>query len=535
MESSDSRRQSDTLPSMSYMEFERSAREAVQFHQRHPSIARTSISTASPISPTTLLAPPAQSLPFPSSSSAISTNGYLSPPDSRRTSGNEDGRQSLPSLQEALFDRLDKPFTTPSPMQTPPLGQGSFSGASASHPPPMPRSQPSESLPSVQPPPPSSGPPQIYAPPPPPPPPPAPVSHSSGPPAPVHHHEAYDRRPSQEHTNTRTLGPNPYSQTQPPPPTIPAIRPPESYPPAPSSGYQSHPYPPPPPPPPHHNSPPQYPPTPSYHNGSQSSQYPFPPHTPSAPPPSSQPSYPPQPSTAQFSYSYPPRDSNYQSHENIPPPPHTSPGSKGGLKRNSGYGSTIERALSISTIRRDLESTKDHSSRIYHIVQQCQEILQGGQTHPANFESSIRCFEDAVQYSIRITEALQSCRQVFQELSAKEYAEQNAQKMNSSHISEYGGDDNHGYADDTRSNGSQQPDTKKMRRGRAAPPGRCHSCQRAETPEWRRGPDGARTLCNACGLHYAKLTRKLSKNSMGSAGGGGSLAGGRKAANSPLP
>lgn len=38
------------------------------------------------------------------------------------------------------------------------------------------------------------------------------------------------------------------------------------------------------------------------------------------------------------------------------------------------------------------------------------------------------------------------------------------------------------------------------RRGRAAPPGRCLSCNRAETPEWRRGPDGARTLCNACGL-----------------------------------
>ena len=56
------------------------------------------------------------------------------------------------------------------------------------------------------------------------------------------------------------------------------------------------------------------------------------------------------------------------------------------------------------------------------------------------------------------------------------------------------------------------PDAKK-RRGRAAPPGRCHSCNRAETPEWRRGPDGARTLCNACGLHYAKLTRKQSSAS----------------------
>ncbi|KAG1460660.1 hypothetical protein G6F56_005897 [Rhizopus delemar] len=29
---------------------------------------------------------------------------------------------------------------------------------------------------------------------------------------------------------------------------------------------------------------------------------------------------------------------------------------------------------------------------------------------------------------------------------------------------------------------------------------RCHSCNTTETPEWRRGPDGARTLCNACGL-----------------------------------
>ncbi|KAI8376354.1 uncharacterized protein BYT42DRAFT_384070 [Radiomyces spectabilis] len=36
----------------------------------------------------------------------------------------------------------------------------------------------------------------------------------------------------------------------------------------------------------------------------------------------------------------------------------------------------------------------------------------------------------------------------------------------------------------------------------------CHSCQTTETPEWRRGPDGARTLCNACGLHYSKLLRK---------------------------
>ncbi|CAG8633254.1 3072_t:CDS:2 [Rhizophagus irregularis] len=54
----------------------------------------------------------------------------------------------------------------------------------------------------------------------------------------------------------------------------------------------------------------------------------------------------------------------------------------------------------------------------------------------------------------------------------------------------------------------------RKRSKRAAPPGRCHSCNISETPEWRRGPDGARTLCNACGLHFAKLTRKRALSAM---------------------
>ncbi|KAK9380740.1 uncharacterized protein V2V93DRAFT_386252 [Kockiozyma suomiensis] len=37
---------------------------------------------------------------------------------------------------------------------------------------------------------------------------------------------------------------------------------------------------------------------------------------------------------------------------------------------------------------------------------------------------------------------------------------------------------------------------------------RCRQCGISKTPEWRRGPDGARTLCNACGLHHAKLVKK---------------------------
>ncbi|KAJ1656820.1 hypothetical protein IWQ61_003670 [Dispira simplex] len=39
----------------------------------------------------------------------------------------------------------------------------------------------------------------------------------------------------------------------------------------------------------------------------------------------------------------------------------------------------------------------------------------------------------------------------------------------------------------------------------------CHSCGCTETPEWRKGPKGPRTLCNACGLVYAKMNRKSSK------------------------
>ncbi|KAJ2114956.1 hypothetical protein IWW43_006750, partial [Coemansia sp. RSA 1935] len=41
---------------------------------------------------------------------------------------------------------------------------------------------------------------------------------------------------------------------------------------------------------------------------------------------------------------------------------------------------------------------------------------------------------------------------------------------------------------------------KRSKRADAAQPNSCRSCGISETPEWRRGPDGARTLCNACGL-----------------------------------
>ncbi|KAJ1677753.1 hypothetical protein EV182_005512, partial [Spiromyces aspiralis] len=54
---------------------------------------------------------------------------------------------------------------------------------------------------------------------------------------------------------------------------------------------------------------------------------------------------------------------------------------------------------------------------------------------------------------------------------------------------------------------------KRAKRPEASPPNCCRSCGISDTPEWRRGPDGARTLCNACGLHYAKLTKKRAQES----------------------
>ncbi|CAO3661174.1 unnamed protein product [Umbelopsis vinacea] len=43
----------------------------------------------------------------------------------------------------------------------------------------------------------------------------------------------------------------------------------------------------------------------------------------------------------------------------------------------------------------------------------------------------------------------------------------------------------------------------RRRAKRATGSPKCHSCNTTDTPEWRRGPDGARTLCNACGLRKA--------------------------------
>ncbi|KAL5032249.1 hypothetical protein RTP6_000389 [Batrachochytrium dendrobatidis] len=37
---------------------------------------------------------------------------------------------------------------------------------------------------------------------------------------------------------------------------------------------------------------------------------------------------------------------------------------------------------------------------------------------------------------------------------------------------------------------------------------KCEACETTHSPEWRRGPHGRKTLCNACGLRYARIISK---------------------------
>ncbi|TEB33053.1 hypothetical protein FA13DRAFT_1708466 [Coprinellus micaceus] len=47
----------------------------------------------------------------------------------------------------------------------------------------------------------------------------------------------------------------------------------------------------------------------------------------------------------------------------------------------------------------------------------------------------------------------------------------------------------------------------------------CLGCGATSTPEWRRGPLGPRTLCNACGLVYAKMIKKRVKGTEAASSG----------------
>ncbi|KAG6487886.1 hypothetical protein ZIOFF_056624 [Zingiber officinale] len=47
-----------------------------------------------------------------------------------------------------------------------------------------------------------------------------------------------------------------------------------------------------------------------------------------------------------------------------------------------------------------------------------------------------------------------------------------------------------------------QPDTATATKARTAERRRCRHCLAEQTPQWRIGPEGPKTLCNACGVRY---------------------------------
>jgi len=50
---------------------------------------------------------------------------------------------------------------------------------------------------------------------------------------------------------------------------------------------------------------------------------------------------------------------------------------------------------------------------------------------------------------------------------------------------------------------------KKLKKAHSSEQYVCVTCGRTDSPEWRKGPSGPKTLCNACGLRWAKQMRKI--------------------------
>ncbi|RFU31322.1 hypothetical protein B7463_g5006, partial [Scytalidium lignicola] len=200
---------------------------------------------------------------------------------------------------------------------------------------------------------------------------------------------------------------------------------------------------------------------------------------------------------------YPPRDDRRMSGETWPEARDekkmASQPFKLSLKRNLDVWDFENNLAQINVA----SSTLQEWSRHYNAI--AQEQQRSHSTIPDRMPTLESCNE-MLDLQEKIGQALERMRDMIYQQEHAAIADQRMREQGGKGPADYDPEMNV-YGDDMKIHSFPGSDGKK-RRGRAAPPGRCHSCNRAETPEWRRGPDGARTLCNACGLHYAKLTRK---------------------------
>ncbi|KAL8650829.1 MAG: hypothetical protein Q9210_003598, partial [Variospora velana] len=180
------------------------------------------------------------------------------------------------------------------------------------------------------------------------------------------------------------------------------------------------------------------------------------------------------------------------------------------------FGEAVKRHLDNFDLETSLNEIAEGSGRALdfckHYGSRAHQTQRSGPV-PGSMPTLAEC-DDLMGYQKRVLDSMQRIKEV---IVAQQHALAEQKNYENSYKPSAEPDDDGGtYHDKTEGGGGFAGAEAKKRRGRAAPPGRCHSCNRAETPEWRRGPDGARTLCNACGLHYAKLTRKMgSKSSNG--------------------
>ncbi|KAJ8100074.1 hypothetical protein POJ06DRAFT_123120 [Lipomyces tetrasporus] len=155
---------------------------------------------------------------------------------------------------------------------------------------------------------------------------------------------------------------------------------------------------------------------------------------------------------------------------------------------------SIDRARAVTEYRRGIERVQENSSHIYHFVaRHAPPPLSGPRApYPGPSLSMIDDILGRARENVRFLQA-------WRDAADADDLQSRADSVDTVHNA-----DDEDQVQTPR--GSIPPPSKKRARG--IQPSRCHQCGISETPEWRRGPDGARTLCNACGLHHAKLLKK---------------------------
>ncbi|KAL6715438.1 hypothetical protein ACLMJK_006399 [Lecanora helva] len=496
--------QGGALPSISYLDIEKIKRESSGYNHKPPVTSVLSMS-APLISPSTVYSGPPPPYSYPSSAASSTVGGdrngsgagagnYMSPPETRRTSGDEkepltSQRQSLPSITEALGGEqqplsISSLLSTSAPQQKAPhTSQNPISPVARSYLDAVPKGPP-DSLP----------------------------------------HQTSSHRPQDTpDRTTRAMYPSPA-------PTATATTNTDSRFPSLStfpsmSSYESY------------HPPPSAKTIPSPSTYSRPGASPIQRNKPSSPLVDKVPGTSAAPSNIPFGYNvhaYQPsttfgpstpgvssyRTPTLQQQSNWRPP-YGHPDermeeirkamSKESTPPKQAYGEHVKRHLDIFDLESSLNEIAEGSGRCLHFSRdfsaRAHQTQRSGPL-PGSLPSLKNC-EEMIEEQQKVMNALNRMRGLICKQQQALDDQRNFDQQHYKPAASEAGEDVNSYLDSAEGSGGFAGADAKKRRGRAAPPGRCHSCNRAETPEWRRGPDGARTLCNACGLHYAKLTRKM--------------------------